>query len=89
MSYRDRHVDDGVQPQNPELVAKDVKLNYALGNHVAPLGPTFAESAELRNQFAQGLYWRARFLERRLFSGDKVVFVPFVDSKLSVIRSTC
>ena len=37
-SYWGQHVDDRVQPQNPELVAKAILPDYALGNHVAPLG---------------------------------------------------
>jgi hypothetical protein len=32
------HVDERVQPQRPDLVAKAIKPDYALGSHVAPLG---------------------------------------------------
>ena len=43
-SYWGQHVDDRVSP-NPELVAKAILPDYALGNHVAPLGLTFADGA--------------------------------------------
>src|SRR6516225_4490602 len=37
-SYYGQHVDDRVKPSNPELVAKAIVPDYALGNHVAALG---------------------------------------------------
>jgi glucose/arabinose dehydrogenase len=37
-SYYGQHVDDRVQPQRPELVAKAVPPDYALGPHTASLG---------------------------------------------------
>jgi glucose/arabinose dehydrogenase len=83
-SYWGAHVDDRVQPQNPDLVAKAIMPDYALGNHVAPLGMTFAEGAKLGDQFAQGTFigehgsWN-----RKPLSGYKVVFVPFKDGKPS------
>jgi glucose/arabinose dehydrogenase len=81
-SYWGQHVDDRVQPQNPELVAKAITPDYALGNHVAPLGLTFADGAKLGDQFAHGAFigehgsWN-----RRPLSGYKVVFVAFNDGK--------
>ena len=41
-SYWGHHVDDRVQPQDPERVQNAIVPDYALGNHVAPLGTTFA-----------------------------------------------
>jgi glucose/arabinose dehydrogenase len=81
-SYWGQHVDDRAQPQNPELVAKAIAPDYALGNHVAPLGMTFAAGAKLGDQFANGVFigehgsWN-----RRPLSGYKVVFVGFADGK--------
>ena len=81
-SYWGQYVDDRVKPQNPELVAKAIRPDYALGNHVAPLGLTFAEGAKLGDQFAHGVFigehgsWN-----RRPLSGYKVVFVAFSDGK--------
>ncbi len=40
-SYWGRNVDQRIQPQKPELVAKAIAPDYALGNHVAPLGLAF------------------------------------------------
>ena len=55
-SYWGQHVDDRVKPQNPELVAKAILPDYALGNHVAPLGMTFADGATLGQRFAHGVF---------------------------------
>ena len=40
-SYFGQHVDTRVQPQRPDLVAKAVVPDFALGTHVAPLGMVF------------------------------------------------
>jgi glucose/arabinose dehydrogenase len=88
-SYWGQHVDDRAQPQNPALVAKAIVPDYALGNHVAPLGMTFADDqrgnvAKLGESFASGVFvgehgsWN-----RRPLSGYKVVFVPFAGGKPS------
>ena len=83
-SYWGQHVDDRVKPQNPEIVAKAVRPDYALGNHVAPLGMTFADGAKLGERFANGAFvgehgsWN-----RRPLSGYKVVFVPFANGSPS------
>jgi glucose/arabinose dehydrogenase len=81
-SYWGQHVDNRVQPQNPELVAKAIMPDYALGNHVAPLGMTFSQGAKLGDRFASGVFigehgsWN-----RRPKSGYKVVFVVFANGK--------
>jgi len=83
-SYWGQHVDDRVKPPNQDLVAKAVKPDYALGNHVAPLGLCFAEGASLGPAFASGAFvgehgsWN-----RRPFNGYKVVFIPFQGGKPS------
>jgi glucose/arabinose dehydrogenase len=75
-SYWGQHVDERVEPQKPEMVKKAVVPDYALGNHVAPLGLTFAEGATLpyRNGAYVGLHgsWN-----RAPHSGYKVIYVPF------------
>lgn len=81
-SYWGDHVDARVQPQRPDLVARAVRPDYSLGNHVAPLGLAAADGAELGTPFANGMFvglhgsWN-----RKPPSGYKVVFVPFVDGK--------
>jgi glucose/arabinose dehydrogenase len=77
-SYYGQHVDARVKPANPEMVAKAIVPDYALGNHVAPLGLAFAQGTLLPEQFRTGAFvgehgsWN-----RNPRSGYKVVFVPF------------
>ena len=79
-SYFGQHVDARVEPQRPDLVAKAIKPDYALGSHVAALGLVFSEGAALPPQWRGGAFigehgsWN-----RKPFSGYKVVFVPFRD----------
>jgi glucose/arabinose dehydrogenase len=81
-SYYGQYVDERPQPPRPDLVAKAVKPDYALGNHVAPLGMTFAEGNALPPAFASGAFvgehgsWN-----RKPRSGYSVVFVPFRDGR--------
>jgi glucose/arabinose dehydrogenase len=83
-SYYGQHVDKRVQPQKPDMVAKAVVPDYALGNHVAPLGLTFASGELLPERWRSGAFvglhgsWN-----RNPPSGYKVVFVPFADGKPS------
>ena len=80
-SYWGQHV-DGRVPANPDLVAKAIMPDYALGNHVAPLGLTFAKGSLLPEDWRNGAFvgehgsWN-----RKPPSGYKVVFVPFADGK--------
>ena len=48
-SYWGQHIDKRAQPQNPEMVERATKPDYALGNHVAPLGLAFAEGELVRD----------------------------------------
>jgi glucose/arabinose dehydrogenase len=77
-SYFGQHVDVRVEPQNPELVAKAIKPDYALGPHTASLGLTFNTGdlfgPDLKNGAFVGQHgsWN-----RKPRSGYKVIFVPF------------
>ena len=77
-SYFGQHVDTRVEPPRPDLVAKAVAPDYALGAHVAPLGLVFYEGTLLPQRYAGGAFvgehgsWN-----RRPLSGYKVVFVRF------------
>lgn len=74
--YEDRRV----QPQRPELREYTKRPDYALGNHVAPLGLTFAAQAKLGPRFANGaIVGLHGSWNRKPASGYKVVFVPFTD----------
>ncbi len=68
-SYYGQHVDERVKPQRPDLVAKAIKPDYALGNHVAPLGLAFHGGGAYIGEHGS---WN-----RKPLSGYKVVFVPF------------
>ncbi|NPC58079.1 PQQ-dependent sugar dehydrogenase [Caenimonas soli] len=80
-SYWGRHVDERVQPPRPDLVAKALAPDYALGSHVAPLGLAFSD-ARMPAPFASGAFigehgsWN-----RQPLSGYKVTFVPFAQGK--------
>jgi glucose/arabinose dehydrogenase len=81
-SYFGQHVDKRVHPPRPDLVAKAVSPDYALGNHVAPLGLAFAANAKL--PFGEGAYvGQHGSWNRRPPSGYNVVFIPFRDGKPS------
>ena len=81
-SYYGRHVDTRVKPARPDLVAKAIIPDYALGNHVAPLGFTFSGGDSLPEQYRSGAFiglhgsWN-----RKPHSGYKVIFVPFRDGR--------
>lgn len=75
--YEDRRV----QPQRPEVREYTKRPDYALGNHVAPLGLTFATGAQLGASYTNGAFvgehgsWN-----RKPAAGYKVVYVPFADN---------
>ena len=77
-SYYGQHVDVRVEPPRPDLVAKAVPPDYALGAHVAALGLAYAGAASLPSRLTNGMFigehgsWN-----REVPAGYKVVFVPF------------
>ncbi|EGF89937.1 L-sorbosone dehydrogenase [Asticcacaulis biprosthecium C19] len=76
-SYYGHHVDTRVAPQNPDMVARSIVPDYALGSHVAPLGLAFY-SATLMPQYAGGaVIGRHGSWNRNPRSGYDVIFVPF------------
>jgi glucose/arabinose dehydrogenase len=83
-SYYGQHVDARVKPPRPDLVAKALAPDYALGSHVAPLGLASSQGTTLPASFANGMFigehgsWN-----RRPHSGYRVVFVPFSGGKPS------
>lgn len=83
-SYFGQHVDTRVTPQRPELVAKAIAPDYALGAHVAPLGLAFYEGSLLPAKYAGGAFiGQHGSWNRRPLSGYNVVFVPFRDGRPS------
>lgn len=81
-SYWGRNIDPRVRPQNPEMVARAVAPDYALGSHVAALGLSFAANGGFGGAFSQGAFvgehgsWN-----RQDLSGYKVVWIPFADGR--------
>jgi glucose/arabinose dehydrogenase len=81
-SYYGQHVDTRVAPQNPELVAKAIVPDYALGNHTASLGLTFAQGTLLPERYRSGAFiGQHGSWNRNPRSGYKVIFVPFADGR--------
>ena len=84
-SYFGQHIDERVSPQRPDLVAKALVPDYALGPHTASLGLAWsagsADSA-LPEIFAKGMFiGQHGSWNRKPRSGYKVIFVPFADGK--------
>ncbi len=81
-SYFGQNVDPRVIPQRPELVAKAIPPDYALGSHVAALGLTFYTADALPAHYRGGAFigehgsW-----DRYNLAGYKVAFVPFANGR--------
>ena len=77
-SYSGGHVDVRVKPPRPDMVAKAIVPDYALGPHTASLGLTFSQGAALGPRFARGAFvGQHGSWNRKPASGYKVIFVPF------------
>jgi glucose/arabinose dehydrogenase len=82
-SYYGQHVDTRV-PANPEMVAKAIAPDYALGNHTASLGFTFDTGSSLPAPYRGGAFiGQHGSWNRKPLSGYKVIFVPFKDGRPS------
>jgi glucose/arabinose dehydrogenase len=82
-SYYGQHVDDRVKPQKPDMVAKAIPPDYALGAHTASLGLAFY-NASLLPQFKNGaLIGQHGSWNRKPHAGYKLIFVPFNNGKPS------
>ena len=81
-SYYGQNVDVRVKPPQPEMVAKAIVPDYALGPHTASLGLASSVGNSLPDQFASGMFiGQHGSWNRNPLSGYKVIFVPFVDGK--------
>lgn len=81
-SYFGQHVDPRVKSPRPDLVAKAIVPDYALGNHTACLGLTSSQGADLTGRFAEGMFvGQHGSWNREPPSGYKVIFVPFHHGK--------
>lgn len=81
-SYYGSHVDERMQPQRPDLVAKAIVPDYALGAHTASLGLTFYSGNLLPAHYAGGAFiGQHGSWNRKPRSGYKVIFVPFAEGR--------
>ncbi|HXL12360.1 MAG TPA: sorbosone dehydrogenase family protein [Bradyrhizobium sp.] len=83
-SYFGQHIDDRVSPPRPDLVAKAIVPDYALGAHTASLGLTFNTGNLFPKEMAGGAFiGQHGSWNRKPRAGYKVIFVPFANGKPS------
>lgn len=81
-SYYGQHVDERVKPPRPDLVAKAIAPDYALGPHAASLGLVFYDGKLLPSHYANGAFvGQHGSWNRNPPSGYKVIFVPFANGR--------
>ena len=77
-SYYGQNVDVRVNPPRPDLVAKAIVPDYALGPHTASLGLTFNTGGLFSDNYKNGAFvGQHGSWNRNPRSGYKVIFVPF------------
>jgi glucose/arabinose dehydrogenase len=83
-SYYGQHVDERVQPPRPDMVAKAIPPDFAVGPHTASLGLASSQGTSLPAPFTTGMFiGQHGSWNRKPWSGYKVIFVPFSDGKPS------
>ncbi|HEY8579994.1 MAG TPA: sorbosone dehydrogenase family protein [Beijerinckiaceae bacterium] len=81
-SYYGQNVDARVTPPQPDLVAKAVKPDYALGAHTASLGLTFVDNTRWGEQMQGGaIVGQHGSWNRQRPAGYRVIYVPFRDGR--------
>lgn len=81
-SYYGQHIDDRVAPQRPDLVARAIAPDYALGSHTGSLGLAFYNGTAFPPRYRGGVFiGQHGSWNRSVPSGYKVVFVPFENGK--------
>ena len=77
-SYYGQNKDPRLKDARPDLVAKSIKPDVLLGPHTASLGLTFYTKNNFPRHFQGGAFiGQHGSWNRSVFSGYKVVFVPF------------
>ena len=84
-SYYGQNEDTRVKPPKPDLVAKAVAPDYALGPHTASLGLASAAGNTLGGAFGESGMFVGQHgsWNRKPPSGYKVIYVPFAGNKAS------
>jgi glucose/arabinose dehydrogenase len=83
-SYFGAHVDERVKEKRPDLVARALFPDYALGAHTASLGLVFdaGERGHASGPFSEGMFvGQHGSWNRKPRSGYRVIFVPFREGK--------
>ena len=83
-SYFGQIVDERVKPQRPDLVAKAIVPDYALGPHTGSLGLAFYRGDWFPPKYKGGIFiGQHGSWNRKPPSGYKVIFIPFAGGKPS------
>lgn len=80
-SYYGQNVDARVTPARPDMVARAIKPDYALGSHTASLGLTFYTGAAMPQWRNGAIVGQHGSWNRNPPAGYKVIFVPFRDGR--------
>ncbi|MDV3455862.1 sorbosone dehydrogenase family protein [Sphingomonas sp. HF-S4] len=83
-SYWGKHGDPRVRPARPDMVARAIAPDYALGAHVAALGLAFVRSGAMAPGYGDGAFvGQHGSWNRSDLSGYKVTWVPFANGRPS------
>ncbi|MCC7266367.1 MAG: sorbosone dehydrogenase family protein [Caulobacteraceae bacterium] len=81
-SYYGANVDARVKPPRPDMVARAIKPDYALGSHTASLGLTFSTGEAFPPAWRGGAFvGQHGSWNRKPPAGYKVVYVPFANGR--------
>jgi len=81
-SYYGQNVDARVEPQNPDLVARAIVPDYAVGAHTGSLGLHFYTGGAFPASYANGAFiGQHGSWNRSAHVGYKVIFVPFANGQ--------
>lgn len=81
-SYYGQTVDARVKPPRPDLVAKAIRPDYALGPHTASLGLAFYKAEAFPAHYRGGVFiGQHGSWNRKPVNGYRVVFIPFANGK--------
>ena len=77
-SYFGQHVDPRPEPKRPDLVARAITPDYALGSHTASLGLAWSQHTTLPAPYRSGMFiGQHGSWNREPRSGYCVIFIPF------------
>jgi glucose/arabinose dehydrogenase len=83
-SYYGQHIDKRVNTLRPDLVARAIVPDYALGPHTASLGLAYSRGTSLPRRFDSGMIVSQHgSWNRTPRSGYQVIFVPFANGRPS------